>query len=194
MIKLKCIIIEDSYLIKKGLESLLNEFKEIDIIRSFQEIQGALSYIENSKIDIAFINQSILNNFSRQRLQLIIADKSIKIIELIENNSKRKSDKEVISLHGNKNQLLHKIEYLIENSERKKETKKENIISKREETILQNIALGLTNKEIAEKLFLSAHTVVTHRKNLTKKLGIKTVSGLTIYAIINNIISMDDIN
>jgi len=51
----------------------------------------------------------------------------------------------------------------------------------------------LTSKEIAEKLFLSAHTVITHRKNITTKLGIKTISGLTVYAILNNIISIGDL-
>jgi DNA-binding CsgD family transcriptional regulator len=42
-------------------------------------------------------------------------------------------------------------------------------------------------------LFLSVHTVTTHRKNITKKLGIKTVSGLTVYALLNKIIKMDDL-
>ncbi|MCG8410320.1 MAG: response regulator transcription factor [Bacteroidales bacterium] len=65
-------------------------------------------------------------------------------------------------------------------------------ISKREADILRYIALGYSNKEIADKLFLSTHTVVTHRKNITRKLGIKTVSGLTIYAILNKLIDIND--
>lgn len=62
-----------------------------------------------------------------------------------------------------------------------------------EKNILKHIALGLTNKEIADKLFISIHTVVTHRKNITQKLGIKSVSGLTVYAILNNLIEMDEV-
>lgn len=66
-------------------------------------------------------------------------------------------------------------------------------LSSREVDVLQLIVKGITNKEIADKLNISLNTVLTHRKNITAKLGIKTVSGLTFYAIMNGIISGDDI-
>jgi DNA-binding CsgD family transcriptional regulator len=61
-------------------------------------------------------------------------------------------------------------------------------ISDREKEVLRLVAVGLTNKEIGDKLFISAHTVITHRKNITAKLGIKTIAGLTMYALINHLI------
>ncbi|RLD72360.1 MAG: DNA-binding response regulator, partial [Bacteroidetes bacterium] len=67
-------------------------------------------------------------------------------------------------------------------------------LSERETTVLKHVTQGMTNQEIAEKLFLSVHTVTTHRKNITKKLGIKTVSGLTVYALLNKVIDMREIN
>lgn len=67
-------------------------------------------------------------------------------------------------------------------------------LTSRELDVLQQVALGLSNKEIAEKLFISIHTVITHRKNITEKLGIKSISGLTVYAILNKIIDTDQIN
>lgn len=66
-------------------------------------------------------------------------------------------------------------------------------ISDREKDVLRLVAMGLTNKEIAEKLYISTHTVITHRKNITAKLGIKTIAGLSVYAVINKLISIDDI-
>lgn len=66
-------------------------------------------------------------------------------------------------------------------------------LSGREIEVLQLIVKGITNKEIADKLSISLNTVLTHRKNITAKLGIKTVSGLTFYAIMNGIVSGDDI-
>ena len=52
---------------------------------------------------------------------------------------------------------------------------------------------GLINKEIAEKLNISLTTVISHRKNITEKLGIKSVSGLTVYAVMNGYIEADSI-
>lgn len=66
-------------------------------------------------------------------------------------------------------------------------------LSVREIEVLQLIVKGAINKEIADKLSISLNTVLSHRKNITAKLGIKTVSGLTFYAIMNGYISADDI-
>jgi len=63
----------------------------------------------------------------------------------------------------------------------------------REKEVLRLIALGHTNKTIADKLFISTHTVISHRKNITEKLGIKSIPGLTVYAIIQNIVSTSEI-
>ena len=67
-------------------------------------------------------------------------------------------------------------------------------LTSREKDVIKLIALGLANKEIADKLFISIHTVISHRKNITEKLGIKSISGLTVYAIMNNLLDIQDIN
>ena len=61
-------------------------------------------------------------------------------------------------------------------------------LSKREIEVIKLISDGLTNKEIADQLFLSTHTVNTHRKNIMHKLGIKNTAGIVIYAVKENII------
>ena len=66
-------------------------------------------------------------------------------------------------------------------------------ISPREIEVLKLIALGLLNKEIADRLNISLNTVLSHRKNITAKLGIKTVSGLIFYCISHGYISADEI-
>lgn len=66
-------------------------------------------------------------------------------------------------------------------------------LSAREKEILVSVAQGLLNKEIADKHNISINTVITHRKNITRKTGIKTVPGLTVYAILNNLIDISEI-
>jgi len=61
-------------------------------------------------------------------------------------------------------------------------------LSAREKEILVCVAKGMLNKEIADFYNISIHTVITHRKNITRKTGIKTVAGLTVYALLNNLI------
>lgn len=67
------------------------------------------------------------------------------------------------------------------------------MLSGREKEVLKLLASGYSTKGIAETLFISTHTVNAHRKNILKKLDIKTISGLTIYAVLNNIISLEEV-
>ena len=71
--------------------------------------------------------------------------------------------------------------------------KTEHELSAREIEVLILITKGLINKEIADKLNISLTTVISHRKNITEKLGIKSVSGLTVYAVMNGYIEADRI-
>ncbi|MDR2118339.1 MAG: LuxR C-terminal-related transcriptional regulator [Tannerellaceae bacterium] len=76
-----------------------------------------------------------------------------------------------------------------ENNDTSSERSKE--LSARETDVLKLVVQGSINKDIADKLNISLNTVLTHRKNITAKLGIKTVAGLTFYAIMNGLISSD---
>ena len=66
-------------------------------------------------------------------------------------------------------------------------------LSEREKEIIKYVALGLSNKEIADELYLSIHTVTTHRRNLSAKLDIHSPAGLTIFAILHNLVNLNDI-
>jgi DNA-binding CsgD family transcriptional regulator len=67
-------------------------------------------------------------------------------------------------------------------------------LSERETDVLKLLVSGNANKEIADKLNISTHTVISHRKNISQKTGIKSLSGLTIYAVVKNIITIDSYN
>lgn len=67
-------------------------------------------------------------------------------------------------------------------------------LSQRETEVLRLVATGLSNKEIADVLCISINTVITHRKNITAKLGIRTPSGLSLYALLNGLIPTNNNN
>lgn len=67
------------------------------------------------------------------------------------------------------------------------------VLSAREVEVLSLVVQGLINKEIADRLHISLATVITHRKNITEKLGMRSVSALTIYAVMNGYVEIDQI-
>ncbi len=94
------------------------------------------------------------------------------------------------------NLLLPAVRHIEHNTDEMVTTKKEQELeteelSEREKEVLVELVHGLSNKEIADKLFISVHTVISHRKNITRKLNIHSTSGLTIYAIVNNLVDIE---
>ncbi|MBO4801818.1 MAG: DNA-binding response regulator [Bacteroidaceae bacterium] len=66
-------------------------------------------------------------------------------------------------------------------------------LSEREKEVICHVVRGLSNKEIAEKLFISTNTVMTHRRNIARKTQIHSPAGLTIYAIVNGLVNLDEV-
>ena len=101
---------------------------------------------------------------------------------LIDDEALRQYDGSV-HLYDEPAQIVRKLRKAIENYE----------LSDRENEILVAVARGMTNKEIADRYNISIHTVISHRKNIARKTGIKSVSGLTVYALLNNMIDQGDV-
>ena len=76
---------------------------------------------------------------------------------------------------------------------KQKETTITEELSTREKDVLVAIVKGLSNKEIADELCISTNTVITHRKNLSRKLNIRSAAGLTIYAIVNKLVDLESL-
>lgn len=82
-----------------------------------------------------------------------------------------------------------------ENVEDKKVSESsESVLTEREKDIIRCFSKGMVNKQIADHLCLSVHTVTTYRRNISAKLNIHSPSGLTIYAILHNLININDLN
>lgn len=186
---LNILIVESSYIIIKGLTSILEESGRFNIIDKLPNHNRAESVISENRIDLLFLNPALIDNF----YEIITKNPALKVISVISNNDKINNDIffDNIKIIDRKADIVLNLENIYKNIIDNTESENKEI-SKREISILRLVALGYTNKEIAEELFISPHTVITHRKHITKKLGIKTVSGLTIYAVLNNIIDLTE--
>ncbi|MBN1952613.1 MAG: LuxR family transcriptional regulator [Bacteroidales bacterium] len=99
----------------------------------------------------------------------------------------------IIRYDSSEKEIISSLEKLRETAPGSKEISlARELISEREKEVLRGVALGMTNKEISDMLFISSHTVITHRKNITAKLGIKTIAGLAVYAVLNGIIDPEE--
>jgi len=92
---------------------------------------------------------------------------------------------DIIYIYNTTDSISKKINYYVSKAS---DVKSDTQLSAREIEVLTMVAKGCSNKQIAGQLFISIHTVITHRKNITFKLGIKSISGLTLYAALNNLV------
>jgi regulator of cell morphogenesis and NO signaling len=67
------------------------------------------------------------------------------------------------------------------------------VLSDRERDVIVSLVQGMSNKEIADHLFISVNTVITHRRNISRKLQIHSPAGLTIYAIVNGLVDISSV-
>ena len=189
------LIITESYIYRTGLRFLLEELDSTGKIYFSDDI----SQIGKSNADFLFIDLHITTRgILEQQIRSVKNDNGTILVGL----TTYKKEAGLFSsglfhffldLSGSKSEITRSLNEITRNSlPPGKKNAREEKLSEREKTILRYVALGHTNREIAEKLFISMHTVITHRKNITRKLGIKTVSGLTVYAILNHLIEMND--
>lgn len=198
MDRIKFIVIEHSYLLRKGIVSVINRIEHASVIKELDNIDKFNSELINNNPDFVVINLSLVKEYEQYRNNILddnLLHKTV-IISSDQNSSEipHSNFKHVIYINDSKEIIYSKLNGLVTNevSTLKSEGQLTEL-SEREKTILKYVAKGFTNKEIAEKLFLSAHTVITHRKNITAKLGIKSISGLTVYAILNEIVKLEEI-
>lgn len=190
------VLIENAFLLRAGLESLLQEIPGILIAEVFDGGEKNLfEKIKNQKPDAVIINPNALADNFLSLITKLQNENEIKLIGLMGDDCSEKVSSRFslkLSLYGSKHNLSQQL-MSIWGTAGSVERSEKGLLSKRELIVLKEVVKGLTNQEIADKLFLSIHTVMTHRKNVTKKLGIKTVSGLMVYVLMNNILDIKEI-
>lgn len=188
-------VAEPSIIIRSGVVTVLKQLNTLNIqILEISEIAQIASSLSWQKPDILIINPAFLGLFSLQQIKNESGCRDIKCIALTysaNDSAMLKSYDDSVSVHDTVEQIKDKIEKL--KDEPGKVEKRQESLSAREKEIIVCVVKGMTNKQIADELCLSAHTVITHRRNIANKLQIHSSAGLTIYAIVNKLVELNDI-
>ncbi len=189
-------IVHHSEIIRKGLSLILQEYFKMEITQlSSTKDLSSFSAISNSTLILILEAQVDLNS---KAISLLKKNNEVYLVGFYAAPLDRQLDEPFdyqLNHYSSAIQIQKLIQVIRQSGNKNKNAMQDNgELTSREKDVIKLIALGLSNKEIADKLFISIHTVISHRKNITEKLGIKSISGLTVYAIMNNLLDIQDIN
>ncbi len=190
----RVLIIHQSTIVAEGLQQILQNsgLQLHDHLRVFNNPANVNIHQGSNYVFIASLSlfQSLFNIHLRN-----IPGVNYKFIQLItdQQNETEETNTTSIYINDTHNQIVEKTKTAIHSFTPEKITPTLSL-TERETEVLKLVSLGNASKEIADKLNISTHTVITHRKNITEKLGIKSISGLTVYAILNKIIDTDELS
>lgn len=190
-------IVETSDIVRCGLTSVLQKLPDLKVSSvEITSLEGLHHCIKGHNLDIVIINPTFGGWFNLKNFKAVYPDLSVKFVSMLsavtDSNLIRDYD-DSINLYDGIEELNKKFVALMrinnDTSDEEHET-----LSQREKEIIYHVVKGMTNKEIADKLCISVHTVMTHRRNISKKLQIHTPAGLTIFAIVNKIVELDEVS
>ncbi len=186
-------IAETSEVIRRGVRSVLEEpagmphktVLEIPRAEQLHLLLGA------NRPDILIMNPSFTDIVSLPQIRKEFPDlKCVMLQTSLADGAMAHSCDEAISVYDSADSIREKILRLAHGDHipRRREP-----LSQREKDIVVRVVKGMTNKQIAEGLNISHHTVGTHRRNISAKLDIHSTSGLTVYAISNKLVRLDEL-
>ena len=196
--KYRTIIIEPSEIIQEGIKLFLEKNPYFQVTACFPDLQSFESTLIKKDFQLILFNPAILPFHKTANIRSFFADYTdIYIVAILYKYVYAETLENIdgiLDIYDEGWKIPKKILKIIETIQPQNSQSAENIeLSDREKETLIALAQGLANKEIADKLHISTHTVISHRKNIVRKTGIKTVSGLTLYALFNNLVSQDDL-
>ena len=193
----KIIIVEPSPIVSAGLASFFDDIKQVSIVSQLERIDRMEEKLAAFNPDVLIINPLLIAYDTNEQFLKICRDFSnvipVALVTSYVDAGILKQFKDVIEINDSKQKVVTKIFNLLNDSKLTQDKSESVELSNRETDVLVALVKGMTNKEISDKLFISIHTVITHRKNIIRKTGIKSVSGLTVYALLNNLVDETEI-
>ena len=191
----RVIICEASEIISIGLAEIIDSMAQFDVVSRLDSPEHLSEKITASDANLLIIdptllgfhNREFLSQLGKEHPQLIMIALTTSYLD----HSMLTPYHGVIEINDTRSKIIGKMNEFAQSEATKNADDVE--LSKRETDVLVAVAKGMMNKEIADQMNISIHTVISHRKNITRKTGIKSVSGLTVYALLNNLIDEKDL-
>ena len=182
--KQRLLIVEPSELIIEGLKAILDGQIRFKVLEPEMGVGRLDERIVATRPDILLINPTLVDNVAHLRGELPMAVVAL-VYQYVERDVLKSYDA-VVDIRDSRAEMIETLAQVMPGETNSGKNNYE--LTKRETAVLVQLAQGKTNKEIADALNVSVHTVISHRKNITHKTGIKSVAGLTVYAMLNNLI------
>lgn len=189
--KRKVLIVEPSEIIVEGLLATLVH-TDLKILKPEYSIDDLSNRLDVLRPDILIITPTLNDNVTELRK----AARSMAVVALVYQYVKQARLKRfdaVIDIRDSQQAILQTVLEVGAKAATSDAAMSNHELTRRETAVLIEVAKGLSNKEIASRLNVSVFTVTTHRKNIVRKTGIKSVAGLTVYALLNNLIDEDTV-
>lgn len=188
----KVLLIMPSKIVARGLESVLGELGEFRVEGILTDVsRTSEARLKNIDADVIVVDPAVFDYTSRGAGKSRLSEYSDAAVVALQTLTMSDDDLKMydgaVSLFEEPVTIVRKLREAVTSRQENPEAEGYDL-SAREKEILVCVAKGMLNKEIADHCNLSIHTVITHRKNITRKTGIKTVAGLTVYALLNNLI------
>ena len=188
MKRTRVIIIESAGVVAAGVEAMLRASGEYDVVAIYRSVQEAQASEAISDVNIVVASTS----YGRQ-LEACEALSGTPVVGLqttLTEADMLRGFVAVVSMFATEEELLRTMREAHDAPVQHNYSESHDL-SERERDVLVLVAKGYTNKEIAQELFISPHTVISHRKNIVHKTGIRSVAGLTVYAVLNKLIDSE---
>ncbi|MDR1415614.1 MAG: response regulator transcription factor [Odoribacteraceae bacterium] len=195
--KYRIAVVEPSILLAEGLKTVFRAHPEFEIASCATNIPHFFERPMAVPPDIILINPMLIDFQRQNHVRSLFASYPeallVAIIYQFVDQDVLKQYHGSIAVFDDAAKIQKKLRHVIYSSAGNTETVDNFELSDREMEVLISVVKGLQNKEIAGQLNLSIHTVISHRKNIIRKTGIKSVAGLAVYALLHHLIDQKEI-
>jgi Response regulator containing a CheY-like receiver domain and an HTH DNA-binding domain len=188
---LRILIFDSSEIIRLGLTSVLKRESLLNVtVFESGNIDDIKGQINRYHPEILIVNPIMVSTPFLGQMRKLIEEYPVKLVAIqstLVDPEKLSCFDESLSIFDKPEQIKEKLIRVIDSP---KDDIRNEVLSQREREVIAEVVKGMTNKQIADNLCISLHTVITHRRNIAAKLDIHSTAGLTIYAIVNNLIDL----